>query len=811
MSERFVISVVAWGKPYLDLFLNVGLPTVLAPGNIPALTEEAEVSLCLITDVPGLRYLAKRPDFIRLTGLIKVQIIARSLDQGDPFDLLQDAHNLTIRRANRDGATIIFLGPDFVMADGTLRRLLELRRMGYRAVHVLTPRLTAQSATAALIAHKGNRSQGAIQLSPRELVRLGLEHIHPIEKAYFWTAGTTSFPIHVYREVGAKGFLANCFYLHPIMVRPRIRGVLPMGTIDADFTDRCCPRLTDSYVVTDTDEIACFELTRHEVEDTNSKERPPFARNVWNLGRWASVNANPCFDSHLHHWMVQQLIYVHAEDLDQNWQESARLATRFARRLRWCTLVHYGLRSAMRARRFIPDTRLFDPPNSTRVKEPDRQSWRRSLWHWLRWRWLGLLTKDIADCHLNEGWGPPLLSPSGLSFGRWLGNDGRGRLMLPFPRSSTITLFTTIEASRTSRLALLSVKVNGRMAHDQTVSRRSGRYIHSCTARIGHDFSGRQLQVDYLVKQRNPGAAFALGEVRLYCGIMQNAIRVRRNISLALRLRGFHPVSRKHQAVVSHLRVNGELEASFNLPWGNTNQGRFLLIRLYDQSMDPERPPVLTVNGQQALDQRILLYRDSFYLTAFCPLSLLQRRDGPVTMKLRGPLQQSPPRWMLLTGVLTRRETRGMRSWLTELLSRRVPSFWGTSCLNHPSNESMQDQELVCQDRAGEERFTVELKMNDSIDYWVKLFYQGDDASGLSVAINDQTLSPVDTRFIAGRWVSVWSVSRRLVKPMNMQRITIRVPKGMGQDLKLERLVYRPKLTSDLAHHLWKEYKKGPM
>lgn len=809
MSERFVISVVAWGKPYLDLFLEIGLPTALAPGNIPALAKEAEVSLCMITDVPGLRYLAKRPDFTRLATSIKVQIIARSLDQGDPFDLLQNAHNLTIQRANRDGATIIFLGPDFVMADGSLHRLLELRKKGYRAVHVLTPRLVAQSASTALKAHTGKRTGGVIKLSPRELVRLGLEHIHPIEQDYFWTAGTTSFPIHVYHKVNSKGFLANCFYLHPIMVRPRIRGVLPMGTIDADFTDRSCPRLTDSYVVTDTDEIACFELTRQEVEDTNSKVRPPFARNVWNLGRWASVNANPCFESNLHHWMVQQLIYVHAEDLDHNWQEPARLATRFVRRLRWCTLANFGLRSAIHARRFIADTKCTDSPISERVKKPGRRIWRRRLWHWLRWNLLGTLKIGIANCQIGKGWGPSLLGRDGLSLGRWLGDEGKGRLMLPYPRSNTIMLSTTIEASRISRLTLLRVQVNGKMAHGQTVNHKSGRYIHSCSAILERHSNDRQLQVDYLVEQRNLDEDFALGELRLYCGLLKNMILVKRNISLALRLRGYHPVPHKYKLMTSHLCEDGELEVSFDLPWGNTNQGRFLLFQLNEESVDPERPPVLSVSGQKALDQRVVLYEGVFYLTAYCPLSLFKRLDGKVTMKLRGPLQRSTSH-ILHTNLLARRETRGVRSRVTELLSRRAPSFWGTFSLNPCHKKSMQDQVLVYQDRVDEERFTMELKMNASIDYWVKLFYQGGDASGFSAAINDQTLSRVDNRLIAGRWVSTWSVPSQLLNGMNMQRFTLRIPKIRGQDVKLESLFYRPKFNLSQARYLWKKNKKRP-
>ena len=761
----------------------------------------------MITDVPGLRYLAKRPDFTRLAASIKVQIIARSLDQGDPFDLLQNAHNLTIQRANSDGAAIIFLGPDFVMADGTLRRLLELRKKGYRAVHVLTPRLVAQSASTALKAHTGKRTDGAIQLSPRELVRIGLEHIHPIEKNYFWTAGTTNFPIHVYHKVNSKGFLANCFYLHPIMVRPRIRGVLPMGTIDADFTDLSCPRLTDSYVVTDTDEIACFELTRQEVEDTNSKVRPPFARNAWNLGRWARINANPCFDSNLHHWMVQQLIYVHAEDIAQNWDEPARLAINFTRRLRWCTLVNFGLRSVIRARRFFDDTNMTNPPAWKRVNKPGRRNWCRRLSYKLRRRLMGTQKIDFASYQPGKGWGPPLLTPAGLSFGRWLGDEGRGRLMLPHPRSSTIMLSTTIEASRISRLTLLKAKVNGKITLEQTVSLTGGRYIHTCTAIIEPHSEHRQLQVDYLIEGQNPGPDFALGKLRLDSGKF-NATLIRRNIKFALWIRGYQHVSHRPLAVGSRFCENGEFEESFDLPWGNFNQGRFLLVQLDGQSVDLERALVLSVNGQGALDQRVLFYKGSLYLTAFCPLGLLQCRDETVTIKLRGTLRPSQ-RPKLSVKILARRERRGLRSRVSEQLSRRAPSLWMTLSLAHFSGHSMQDQALAYQTWDGKERFTVKLKMNNSIDYWVKLFHKGNDVSNLSVAINDQILTPVNTRLIAGRWVSTWSVSCELIKSMNVQRITLQVQKGEGQGSKLEALFFRPKLTLASVRYLWEEYKKG--
>ena len=38
---KFYFSVPVWGNNHTDLFINVGLPSLLAPGNIPGLREAA--------------------------------------------------------------------------------------------------------------------------------------------------------------------------------------------------------------------------------------------------------------------------------------------------------------------------------------------------------------------------------------------------------------------------------------------------------------------------------------------------------------------------------------------------------------------------------------------------------------------------------------------------------------------------------------------------------------------------------------------------------------------------------------------------
>jgi hypothetical protein len=108
-----------------------------------------------------------------------------------------------------------------------------------------------------------------------------------------------------------EGLLVRSFYLHPMLVDPVRRTVLPGGPIDSHYVRDCCPDLTECHVVDDSDDLVVFELS--PAGRVISNERP--GRGVSPL-RLAAVAAN-CDRHQLSYW--HRAIRLHSGEIDARW------------------------------------------------------------------------------------------------------------------------------------------------------------------------------------------------------------------------------------------------------------------------------------------------------------------------------------------------------------------------------------------------------------------------------------------------------------------------------------------------------------
>src|SRR4051812_41960847 len=69
---------IAWGERYVDHFLELCLPSLLAPGNLPVLVEAFRTELVLVTEQRLYERVRSHPAFIRAAELCEVQL--KSLD-----------------------------------------------------------------------------------------------------------------------------------------------------------------------------------------------------------------------------------------------------------------------------------------------------------------------------------------------------------------------------------------------------------------------------------------------------------------------------------------------------------------------------------------------------------------------------------------------------------------------------------------------------------------------------------------------------------------------------------------------------------
>jgi hypothetical protein len=309
------VVTAVWGAEFIELFLDVCVPNQLSQGNLPALPPGSRYRI--FTGSADHAMLAASPKLDDLRRVLPVDIVEVDLTELDPqanpntYKMMTACHRRAVADAAAGKRALIFLAPDFVLAEGTIAGLVRIHSGGARAVLTANLRLSRESFLAAWAEHRDVRA-----LAPRQLVRLGMRHLHRATESFMVDGPSTNdFPTSVYWPVrsssGIDGLLIRAFHLHPMLVDPVHRMELPRTTIDGHYLTQSCPDLNRCVVVNDSDELVAFELTPSN-RTVGSHDR---SRGV-SLLRLAAVAAK-CDPYQRAHW--QRPIRLHAGELDKRW------------------------------------------------------------------------------------------------------------------------------------------------------------------------------------------------------------------------------------------------------------------------------------------------------------------------------------------------------------------------------------------------------------------------------------------------------------------------------------------------------------
>ena len=371
LSKIFHAVTHVWGREYLDVFLNVCIPNQLAPGNIPALPQGSRYRI--LTGSEHVTELQGHPMVRALRGVIPVDIIV--IEEIDRRRHTAVGHELMIachRRATADildaDAAIIMLSADFVLSENALAAVVQRHREGYRAIVNTGLRLAKDE----FIQHLRESRAPLSSLSPRALVKAALPFLHPHTQSMFTDAERFSeSPVAVYWRVGGEGLLGRCMHLHPLMVDPMIRLPLRVGTNDGPYVAQSCPDFSRVHVVTDSDELQMFELTRADREVV-----PTRVARVSALP--AVIMAAKCDALQLRSWQ-QHPVFIHTADLGPAWNSAEAASERFVRR------VMRGRPHAKHVRRWLRFVRDVDKRRARFSKTWHRQQRRFRLERVRKW------------------------------------------------------------------------------------------------------------------------------------------------------------------------------------------------------------------------------------------------------------------------------------------------------------------------------------------------------------------------------------------------------------------------------------------
>ena len=291
----FHLVTPVWGTQFTDTFLEVTLPCLLSPGNIPGLPDLTQCTYKIFstdTDFPRIR---ESPAFKNLCTLMKVELRKIESFDENPYVRSSTCYRTASREAAAAGAVAVYLIPDMVFADGGLRSIARLMQQGKRAVMVAGLRTTKETIVPEVLSRF--RAGDAIMAPPQALVELAMRHLHPIMQHHMYDSDCETFnPSFFCWPVAGEGCVVHCAHLHPVAVNFLGSRATFHGTIDDDLLFDLKLRDEELAFVTDSDDLLWFEISARD-----RSVPPATGKRLWEILKWLNGATYPHQRGYLTH------------------------------------------------------------------------------------------------------------------------------------------------------------------------------------------------------------------------------------------------------------------------------------------------------------------------------------------------------------------------------------------------------------------------------------------------------------------------------------------------------------------------------
>src|SRR5208282_897732 len=257
------VLLPVWGYRFVREFLECCLPTLLAPGNVPALAAALPTEFILLTSIEDEAYIREHAAIKRLATICKIEIrpIDHLITDGNYSTTITLAYTEAVRAVGDAmvDTCFFFLCSDYVVADGSLANALKRMQRGTSAIVVGNFQVASEDALPWL-EDKLTFAKHVLALPPRELMRWSLNHLHPAT-----LANTVNIPFshnsHTNRpfwRVDSGTMLGRFYLMHMLCVRPEIDDFVIGASCDYSFVPEMCPS-GNVEALTDSDDYLVIE------------------------------------------------------------------------------------------------------------------------------------------------------------------------------------------------------------------------------------------------------------------------------------------------------------------------------------------------------------------------------------------------------------------------------------------------------------------------------------------------------------------------------------------------------------------------
>jgi hypothetical protein len=264
------LIVTFWGTRFREYFLEYCVPSLLAPGNLPAISKGRPVKFLIATlpsdwnEIQRTRIFAElkrhvEPVFIDIPPCPANRSGCQHMGVG---------HKLMSEIAFRDRAFAVLLTPDLMLSDGTMAQLDRYADCGIEIVLVAALRFGEEpffshlKAIGALPDEERSRTGRALSISGRQMVAAAVNGFHSETLTYEWDAPYLPPypPAAWWRVANEDGILLHCLSWAPLLldysvVKSHDLSALETWTIDGDYVYANFGQSKAIHIVQDSDEM----------------------------------------------------------------------------------------------------------------------------------------------------------------------------------------------------------------------------------------------------------------------------------------------------------------------------------------------------------------------------------------------------------------------------------------------------------------------------------------------------------------------------------------------------------------------------
>src|SRR5882757_9353376 len=182
--QNIEILLPVWGERYTRDFLELCLPSLMAPGNLPALSKLGRCTFVLLAPARDAGMIERNPLWALLQACcaVRVQHIDDLISRSSST-VLTLAYASAIRGAGQRAldTCFILLVADYVMADGSLGAVVA--RIVGGASGVLAGNFQVDREIALPWLEQRKNDAGVLAMASRSLVELSLQALHRVTLA----------------------------------------------------------------------------------------------------------------------------------------------------------------------------------------------------------------------------------------------------------------------------------------------------------------------------------------------------------------------------------------------------------------------------------------------------------------------------------------------------------------------------------------------------------------------------------------------------------------------------------------------------